>query len=64
MLLMDHRTATPQFAANTENLPHMEAPSASSVANPVLARLMDEVRNENHVEVAYDRVHNRHNRGR
>ena len=61
---MDHRTATPQLAAKADNLPHMEAHSASSAANPVLARLLDEVRNENHVEVAYDRVHNRHNRGR
>ena len=32
--------------------------------NPVLARLMEEVRNnKNTVYGAYDRTHNRHNRG-
>lgn len=61
---MDHRTAIPQPASKTDSLPPMETPSASSAKHPVLARLLDEVRNENRVEVAYDRVHNRHNRGR
>lgn len=32
--------------------------------SPVLSRLLDEVRNERKVEARYDRVHNRHNRGR
>ena len=32
--------------------------------HPVLSRLLEEVRNERHVEASYDRVHNRHNRGR
>lgn len=32
--------------------------------HPVLSRLLAEVRNERHVEASYDRVHNRHNRGR
>lgn len=40
------------------------ADSASSgVPHPVLSRLVEEVRNEKRVEAAYDRVHNRHNRG-
>ena len=32
--------------------------------HPVLSRLLEEVRNERRVEASYDRVHNRHNRGR
>ena len=35
-----------------------------TIDHPVLSRLMDEVRNERGVESRYDRVHNRHNRGR
>lgn len=35
-----------------------------SVDHPVLSRLIEEVRNERNVEASYDRVHNRHNRGR
>ena len=38
--------------------------SAKIIDHPVLSRLMDEVRNERGVESGYDRVHNRHNRGR
>ena len=38
--------------------------SVSATTHPVLSRLMEEVRNERHVEARYDRVHNRHNRGR
>ncbi len=37
---------------------------AVDVANPVLSRLLEEVRNEKRVDEAYDRVHHRHNRGR
>ena len=36
----------------------------SAARHPVLPRLMDEVRNQKQVEARYDRVHNRHNRGR
>lgn len=37
----------------------------SKVSNIVLRRLIDEVRYENHNNIlAYDRAHNRHNRGR
>ena len=32
--------------------------------NPVLSRLLDEVRNERDSPSSYDRVHNRHNRGK
>ena len=32
--------------------------------NPVLSRLLDEVRNERDSPSGYDRVHNRHNRGK
>ena len=32
--------------------------------NPVLSRLLDEVRNDRDTSSSYDRVHNRHNRGR
>ena len=38
--------------------------SAKAIDHPVLSRLMEEVRNEGGVESRYDRVHNRHNRGR
>ncbi|WP_422447594.1 MULTISPECIES: YhhA family cyclophane-containing RiPP [unclassified Endozoicomonas] len=37
------------------------APSNS--ASPVLARLMEEVRNSKTTMSRYDRTHNRHNRG-
>lgn len=37
----------------------------SEISNPVLARLIEEVRNEeSSVPHAYNRTHNRHNRGR
>ena len=36
----------------------------SSTDHPILSRLIEEVRNERRVEAGYDRVHNRHNRGR
>ena len=32
--------------------------------NPVLSRLLDEVRNEREFAAKYDRAHNRHNRGK
>lgn len=35
-----------------------------STDHPILSRLIEEVRNERRVESGYDRVHNRHNRGR
>ena len=38
--------------------------SVPSTDHPILSRLIEEVRNERGVEAGYDRVHNRHNRGR
>lgn len=37
---------------------------AEAIEHPVLSRLLEEVRNEADVESRYDRMHNRHNRGR
>ncbi len=38
---------------------------ASGVSNPVLARLIEEVRNEEAYSInSYNRMHNRHNRSR
>lgn len=34
----------------------------STLNHPVLGRLIREVRNEERTPVAYDRIHNRHNR--
>ena len=50
-------------AASTRPRSRADA-SVGAAKHPVLSRLMEEVRNERHVEAAYDRVHNRHNRGR
>ena len=63
---MDHRTVQPSSespAASTHDPSSAEAP-VPAATHPVLSRLMEEVRNESHVEARYDRVHNRHNRGR
>ena len=63
---MDHRTAratSDSPAASAQELPSTGA-AVPPGAHPVLSRLMEEVRNERHVEARYDRVHNRHNRGR
>ena len=50
-------------AASTQEPPGTGA-AVPPTEHPVLSRLMEEVRNERHVEARYDRVHNRHNRGR
>lgn len=44
---------------------HLDSNSQTNktTSNPVLARLINEVKNDN-ATMAYDRVHNRHNRGR
>lgn len=66
---MDHRI-------NQPSQPNSPGPVASipknldkgapirAIDHPVLSRLVQEVRNEHRVEAGYDRVHNRHNRGR
>ena len=63
---MDHRIAQPSSEPPTVSTHDPSSPEAPIPAemHPVLSRLMEEVRNERHVEAAYDRVHNRHNRGR
>ena len=63
---MDPRTARPssepsEAASRPQTSPGEAAPAA---AHPVLSRLLEEVRNERNVKASYDRVHNRHNRGR
>ena len=61
---MDDLVARPHSASHTPS--HREQPGEAATAaaqHPVLSRLMEEVRNERGVEAAYDRVHNRHNRG-
>ena len=52
---------SPEATIRQRTSPERAAPEA---AHPVLSRLMEEVRNERNVEASYDRVHNRHNRGR
>ena len=63
---MDHRIVQPLSespATSNHDRPRRES-TASTATHPVLSRLMEEVRNESRVEARYDRVHNRHNRGR
>ena len=63
---MDHPMKQPSSelrALSTLDRSSAEVP-ASAVTHPVLSRLLEEVRNAKRVEAAYDRVHNRHNRGR
>ena len=63
---MDHRIVQPSSespAASTHDRSSVDSP-VPTATHPVLSRLMEEVRNERHVEARYDRVHNRHNRGR
>ena len=64
--IVDHLTAQPTSdspAASTQELLSTCA-AVPPAAHPVLSRLLEEVRNERHVDAAYDRVHNRHNRSR
>ena len=63
---MNHRIARPSSESATvvPRRPSIPAGTAPVPAHPVLSRLMEEVRNERSVEASYDRVHNRHNRGR
>lgn len=57
-----HPSSEPPEATMRPRIGSEEAGPAA--AHPVLSRLMEEVRNERSVEASYDRVHNRHNRGR
>lgn len=50
------QATTPKVTHNTDN-------TGKIAVSAVLARLIDEVRNEDHdVARSYDRTHNRHNR--
>lgn len=54
----------PQAAASPV-MPDLLEIDTSKIASPVLARLIEEVRNEESLTAgAYNRTHNRHNRGR
>ena len=62
---MEHRivqTSSESPAASTHDRPNVDSRFPAE-EHPVLSRLIEEVRNERDVEAAYDRVHNRHNRG-
>ena len=63
---MENRiTKTPFQSPSGSNHPRSSADTSVDPAkHPVLSRLIEEVRNEGRVEAVYDRVHNRHNRGR
>ena len=63
---MDKNAAQPSPDSSrptTEDCPDT-GESVLAERHPVLSRLMEEVRNESTVTAGYDRVHNRHNRGR
>ena len=63
---MKPRVAHPSRGSLEATIPRRTSPktAAPAAAHPVLSRLTEEVRNERSVEASYDRVHNRHNRGR
>ena len=63
---MENAIAQPSFKSSSASTrPRSSADkSVGAAQHPVLSRLIEEVRNERRVEAAYDRVHNRHNRGR
>jgi hypothetical protein len=51
--------------AESPSIPELLEVDTSKLASAVLARLIEEVRNERRPTTpVYDRVHNRHNRGR
>ena len=63
---MQHRTlehSSDPSKSSTEDGLNPDARNLG-LAHPVLSRLVEEVRNEGRTEANYDRVHNRHNRGK
>jgi hypothetical protein len=55
----------PEVEEPQERMPEVHELDASSISSPTLARLIEEVRNEEaHSTHAYNRMHNRHNRSR
>lgn len=61
-MMQNKMSSRPKRRCGGRRAPKEAAPPAA--AHPVLSRLLEEVRNERNVEASYDRVHNRHNRGR
>ena len=63
---MDHHLEQPSSESHDASTRERERVSAPifDPTHAVLSRLLEEVRNEKHVDAAYDRVHHRHNRGR
>ena len=63
---MNRRIAPPSSASPAAAARERPSPTGTAPVpeHPVLSRLLEEVRNERSVEATYDRVHNRHNRGR
>ena len=64
-IIVDYPIVQPTSELPTASMQESSSTGAAvpPTAHPVLSRLMEEVRNERHVEARYDRVHNRHNRG-
>jgi hypothetical protein len=55
----------PEVEELQERMPEEHELNPSGISSPTLARLIEEVRNEEaHTVHAYNRMHNRHNRSR
>ena len=65
-IIMDHTIVQPssELSVGARQGSPSKSATVPPTSHPVLSRLMEEVRNERNVEARYDRVHNRHNRGR
>lgn len=64
--LVNHQSfeSSPEMPTAGTSAQPSKATQVDAGTHPVLSRLLEEVRNEKSVETRYDRVHNRHNRGR
>jgi hypothetical protein len=61
---MTEKSHRPQ-TVESPTIPELSEIDTREISSPVLARLIEEVRNEEpSAPHAYDRTHNRHNRGR
>lgn len=64
MDLINHSDAQAEVSTVSAQMPQV-AMEADQMSNSVLQRLMEEVKNDSvNPMFAYDRAHNRHNRGR
>ena len=55
----------PEIEEPNNDISKLQEIDISKIASPVLARLIEEVRNEEELNAqAYNRMHNRHNRSR